>query len=162
MNTASHSMKRRKRSFSHFCYFLSKILSLRSKFKALEVIAGEKNCSNIYPIVFSFISIGKNIRILQSQLMNFGALCFNPGPLCAAPIKKTLCFKCIFIMRLNWKWAAVYVAAEYICLGPCTTVKKCWPLLKLWMKRHDRMYAEFAREVLFISCHICCPNNAWI
>ena len=84
MNTASHSMKRRKRSFSHFCYFLSKILSLRSKFKALEVIAGEKNCSNIYPIVFSFISIGKNIRILQSQLMNFGALCFNPGPLCAA------------------------------------------------------------------------------
>ena len=82
MNTASHSMKRRKRSFSHFCYFLSKILSLRSKFKALEVIAGEKNCSNIYPIVFSFISIGKNIRILQSQLMNFGALCFNPGPLC--------------------------------------------------------------------------------
>ena len=85
MNTASHSMKRRKRSFSHFCYFLSKILSLRSKFKALEVIAGEKNCSNIYPIVFSFISIGKNIRILQSQLMNFGALCFNPGPLCVRP-----------------------------------------------------------------------------
>ena len=36
-----------------------------------------KKCSNIYPIVFPFISMSKNIRILLSQLKTFGATYFT-------------------------------------------------------------------------------------